>query len=79
VASFPGPQTNDASASGYWKTSSSGASNTCAIWNAISSDGEYRGEHLLSHMSRTELEGLVTALEAVPDGEGTPMPPLTGS
>jgi hypothetical protein len=33
----------------------------------------------LSHMSGTELEGLVTALEAVLDGEGTPMPPLTGS
>jgi DNA-binding MarR family transcriptional regulator len=36
-------------------------------------------EHLLSHLSRTELEGLVTALEAVLDGEGTPMPPLTAS
>jgi len=36
-------------------------------------------EHLLTHMSRTELEGLVIALEAVLDGEGTPMPPLTAS
>jgi DNA-binding MarR family transcriptional regulator len=36
-------------------------------------------EHFLTHMSRTELEGLVTALEAVLDGEGTPMPPLTAS
>src|SRR5207302_8361410 len=26
--------------SGYWNTSSSGTPNTCAIWNAISSDGE---------------------------------------
>ena len=33
--------------------------------------------HLLSHMSRTELDDLVTALEAVLDGEGTPLPPLT--
>ena len=32
--------------------------------------------HLLDHMSRTELEHLVTALEAVLDGEGTPLPPL---
>jgi transposase-like protein len=29
------------------------------------------------HMSRTELEHLVTALEAVLDGEGSPLPPLT--
>jgi len=36
-------------------------------------------EHLLTHMSRTELEGLVIALEAVLDGEGTPMPQLTAS
>jgi DNA-binding MarR family transcriptional regulator len=36
-------------------------------------------EHFLTHMSRTELEGLVTALEAVLDGEGTPMPRLTAS
>ena len=34
-------------------------------------------EHLLTHMSRTELEHLVTALEAVLDGEGSPLPPLT--
>ena len=36
-------------------------------------------EHFLSHMTRTELEGLVNALEAVLDGEGTPIPPLTAS
>ena len=36
-------------------------------------------EHFLSHMTRTELEGLVTALEAVLDGEGTPIPPMTAS
>ena len=34
-------------------------------------------EHFLTHMSRTELERLVTALEAVLDGEGSPLPPLT--
>jgi hypothetical protein len=28
-------------------------------------------EHFLTHMSRTELEHLVTALEAVLDGEGS--------
>ena len=36
-------------------------------------------EHFLTHMSRTELEHLVTALEAVLDGEGTPLPPLGAS
>ncbi len=36
-------------------------------------------EHLLTHLSRTELEQLVTALEAVLDGEGSPLPPLTAS
>jgi DNA-binding MarR family transcriptional regulator len=35
--------------------------------------------HFLSHMSRTELEYLVTALEAVLDGEGSPLPPLAAS
>jgi DNA-binding MarR family transcriptional regulator len=35
-------------------------------------------EHFLNHMSRTELEHLVTALEAVLAGEGAPLPPLTG-
>src|SRR5687767_14286974 len=35
--------------------------------------------HLLDHMSRTELEHLVTTLEAVLDGEGTPLPPLGAS
>jgi hypothetical protein len=30
-------------------------------------------------MSRTEHEHLVTALEAVLDGEGSPPPPLTAS
>jgi DNA-binding MarR family transcriptional regulator len=34
-------------------------------------------KHFLTHMSRTELEHLVTALEAVLDGEGSPLPPLT--
>ena len=36
-------------------------------------------EHFLKHMSRTELEHLATALEAVLDGEGSPLPPLTAS
>ena len=36
-------------------------------------------EHFLTHMSRTELEHLVTALEAVLDGEGSPLSPLTAS
>ena len=35
--------------------------------------------HLLFHMSRTELEHLVTTLEAVLDGEGAPPPPLGAS
>ena len=34
-------------------------------------------EHLLTHLSRAELERLVTALEAVLEGEGSPLPPLT--
>lgn len=33
-------------------------------------------EHFLTHLSRTELDHLVTALEAVLDGEGSPLPPL---
>jgi DNA-binding MarR family transcriptional regulator len=36
-------------------------------------------EHFLKHMSRTELEHLATALEAVLDGEGSPLPPLTAT
>jgi DNA-binding MarR family transcriptional regulator len=36
-------------------------------------------EHFLKHLSRAELEHLATALEAVLDGEGSPMPRLTGS
>ena len=36
-------------------------------------------EHFLRHMSRAELEHLTTALEAILDGEGSPLPPLTGS
>ena len=36
-------------------------------------------EHFLTHMSRSELEHLVTALEAVLDGERSPLPPLTAS
>lgn len=35
--------------------------------------------HFLTHMSRTELEQLVTALQAVLDGEGSPLPPLAAS
>jgi DNA-binding MarR family transcriptional regulator len=35
--------------------------------------------HLLTHLSRTELEHLVTALEAVLDGEGSSLPPLAAS
>lgn len=34
-------------------------------------------EHFLKHLSRTELEHLATSLEAVLDGEGSPLPPLT--
>jgi DNA-binding MarR family transcriptional regulator len=34
-------------------------------------------EHFLKHLSRTELEHLATALEAVLEGEGSPLPPLT--
>jgi DNA-binding MarR family transcriptional regulator len=36
-------------------------------------------EHFLNHLSRTELEHLAAALEAVLDGEGSPLPPLTAS
>lgn len=36
-------------------------------------------EHFLKHMSRTELKQLMTALEAILDSEGTPLPPLTAS
>jgi DNA-binding MarR family transcriptional regulator len=36
-------------------------------------------EHFLKHLSRTELEHLATALEAILDGEGSPLPPLTAS
>ena len=36
-------------------------------------------EHFLNHLSRTELEHLATALGAVLDGEGSPLPPLTAS
>jgi DNA-binding MarR family transcriptional regulator len=36
-------------------------------------------EHFLRHLSRTELEDVTTALEAILDGEGSPLPPLTGS
>jgi DNA-binding MarR family transcriptional regulator len=34
-------------------------------------------EHFLQHLSRTELDQLATALEAVLDGEGSPLPSLT--
>ncbi|MPZ90514.1 MAG: MarR family transcriptional regulator [Actinobacteria bacterium] len=36
-------------------------------------------EHFLNHLSRTELEHLATALQAVLDGEGSPLPPLNAS
>jgi DNA-binding MarR family transcriptional regulator len=36
-------------------------------------------EHFLKHLSRTELEHLATALEAVLDGEGSPLPPPNAS
>jgi DNA-binding MarR family transcriptional regulator len=36
-------------------------------------------EHFLNHLSRTELEHLATALEAILDGEGSRLPPLTAS
>jgi DNA-binding MarR family transcriptional regulator len=34
-------------------------------------------EHFLNHMSRSQLEHLASALEAVLEGEGSPLPPLT--
>jgi DNA-binding MarR family transcriptional regulator len=36
-------------------------------------------EHVLRHLSRSELEHLATAFEAVLDGEGSPLPPLSPS
>jgi DNA-binding MarR family transcriptional regulator len=36
-------------------------------------------EHFLDHVSRTELEQLASALEAILDGEGSPLPRLTAS
>jgi DNA-binding MarR family transcriptional regulator len=36
-------------------------------------------EHFLKHLSRTEVGHLATALEAVLDGEGSPLPPLATS
>jgi len=36
-------------------------------------------EHFLNHLNRTELKQLAIALEAVLDGEGSPMPPLAAS
>jgi DNA-binding MarR family transcriptional regulator len=36
-------------------------------------------EHFLKHLTRTELEHLATALEAVLAGEGSPLPPMTAS
>lgn len=35
-------------------------------------------EHFLNHLSRTQLEHLTAAIEAILAGEGTPLPPLTG-
>jgi hypothetical protein len=37
------------------------------------------GEHFLQHMSRTELKQLANTMEAILDGEGSPLPPLTAS
>jgi DNA-binding MarR family transcriptional regulator len=34
-------------------------------------------EHFLNHLNRTELKQLADALEAILDGEGSPLPPLT--
>jgi DNA-binding MarR family transcriptional regulator len=34
-------------------------------------------KHFLNHLSRTQLEQLLTASETVLDGEGSPLPPLT--
>jgi DNA-binding MarR family transcriptional regulator len=36
-------------------------------------------EHFLKHMSRTDLKQLATTLEAILDGEGSPLSPLTSS
>jgi DNA-binding MarR family transcriptional regulator len=36
-------------------------------------------EHFLKHVRRTELKQLANALEAILDGEGSPLPPLTAS
>jgi len=36
-------------------------------------------EHFLNHLSRTDLDHLATALEAILDGEGRVLPPLTDS
>ncbi|MDP9329097.1 MAG: MarR family transcriptional regulator [Actinomycetota bacterium] len=36
-------------------------------------------EHFLTHLSRTELEHLASALEAILDGEGSPRPPIAAS
>jgi DNA-binding MarR family transcriptional regulator len=36
-------------------------------------------EHFLKHVSRTELEHVATALEAILAGEGSPLPPLSAS
>jgi DNA-binding MarR family transcriptional regulator len=36
-------------------------------------------KHFLEHVSRSELEHLATALEAILEGEGSPLPPLPAS
>ena len=36
-------------------------------------------EHFLKHLSRQQLQHLTTALEAILDGEGSPLPPLSTS
>jgi DNA-binding MarR family transcriptional regulator len=45
---------------------------TIAHWSGVR-------EHFLKHVSRTELEHMAAALEAVLAGEGSPLPPLTAS
>lgn len=53
------------------------ADGRAALRRATSVNVQGLREHFLTHLSRTELEHLVTALEAVLDGEGSPLPPLT--
>jgi DNA-binding MarR family transcriptional regulator len=36
-------------------------------------------KHFLNHLNRTELQQIADAMEAILDGEGSPLPPLTSS